>query len=180
MSIVSISEAARLTGKARSTIQTYIKTGKISKTTDNHTGNIGIETSEIIRVFGNISIQNITDTTGSENVVISQQTTGNTTDTTSSNTRNATDKNIEILQLKLENEKLKSVLEAKQETIDTLKSALKLLEYKQPKNDIDTKIMPDKEPEQTLSSPIEAPLIDTMEPVKPSTGFWGGLRKLFK
>lgn len=45
MAIVSISEAARITGKARSTIQSYIKTGKLSKTTDSHTCVVGIDTS---------------------------------------------------------------------------------------------------------------------------------------
>ena len=74
MAIVSISEAARITGKARSTIQSYIKTGKLSKTTDSHTGAVGIDTSELIRYFGRLN------TTPIEHVVseqISQQTTDN-------------------------------------------------------------------------------------------------------
>jgi len=171
MSIVSISEAARLTGKARSTIQAHIKTGKISKTTDHHTGNTGIETSELIRVFGKINIQNTTDTTRSENVATSQQTTGNTTDTTEHHTSTTTDQNIEILQLKLENDRLKSVLEAKQETIDTLKSALKLLEYKQAKDDLgNTDTIPDKEPE---------PPLNEVETTGNEKGLLGRFKKLF-
>ncbi len=51
MAIVSISEAARLTGKSRTTIQRPIKTGKLSKCTDG-SGYEGIATSEILRVFG--------------------------------------------------------------------------------------------------------------------------------
>lgn len=164
MSIVSISEASRLTGKARSTIQAHIKTGKISKTTDHHTGNIGIETSELIRVFGEINIQNTTDATHSKNVAISQQTTDH-------HTGHATDQNIEMLQLKSENERLKAVLEAKQETIDTLKSALKLLEHKQTMNTVDnTDPIPTKEPE---------PPLNEVEATGNEKGFLGRLKKLF-
>ncbi|WP_444822903.1 hypothetical protein, partial [Vibrio parahaemolyticus] len=54
MALVSISEAARLTGKARSTLHKYIKQGKLSTTTDKNTGSKSIETSELIRVFGKI------------------------------------------------------------------------------------------------------------------------------
>lgn len=170
MSIVSISEAARLTRKARSTIQAHIKTGKISKTTDHHTGNVGIEISELIRVFGKINIQNTTDATRSENVAISQQTTGNTTDATDHHTGNATDQNIEMLHLKSENERLKAVLEAKQETIDTLKSALKLLEHKQEKDDVhNVDTIPDKEPEPPLNE------VETTG----NLGLLGRLKKLF-
>lgn len=157
MPIVSISEAARLTKKARSTIQTYIKTGRLSKTTDYYTGNTGIEISEIIRVFGNINIQKTTRTTRSIDIENSQKTTDINTVTT--------DQNIAILQLKSENERLKSVLEAKQETIDSLKTALKLLEHRQEK----TEVIPLKEV-QTAS----------IEPPTPSTGFWGGFKKLFR
>ncbi|MBN4756902.1 DNA-binding protein, partial [Escherichia coli] len=55
MALVSISEAARLTGKARSTLHKYIKQGRLSTTTDQNTGKKTIETSELIRVFGKIS-----------------------------------------------------------------------------------------------------------------------------
>jgi len=171
MSIVSISEAARLTRKARSTIQAHIKTGKISKTTDHHTGNTGIETSELIRVFGKINIQNTTDSTRSENVAISQQTTGNTTDTTDHHTGDATDQNIEMLQIKSENERLKAVLEAKQETIDTLKSALKLLEHKQAKDDIGNT--------ETTSIKEVEPSLNEVEATSNEKGLLGRLKKLF-
>ncbi|MBN4886269.1 hypothetical protein H3293_23230 [Providencia stuartii] len=55
MALVSISEEARLTGKARSTLHKYIKQGRLSTTTDQNTGKKTIETSELIRVFGKIS-----------------------------------------------------------------------------------------------------------------------------
>ena len=50
MAIVSISEAARLTGKTRATIHRHINTGKLSKTKDD-AGTIGIDISELIRVY---------------------------------------------------------------------------------------------------------------------------------
>lgn len=124
MTIVSISKAAKITGKARSTIQTYIKAGKLSKTTDN-TGKDGLDTSELIRVFGELSTTGINNTN-------SQQTTlqGNIN-------------NIEINQLKIENERLKILLSEKEERlhdkqahIDSLKQALILLEYKEKKDSV--------------------------------------------
>jgi len=54
MALVSVTEAARLTGKNRATIHRYIKQGKLSQSTD-ATGSKKIETSEIFRVFGAIS-----------------------------------------------------------------------------------------------------------------------------
>jgi hypothetical protein len=48
---VSISEAARLTGKARSTIQRHVQQGKVSKGKDAG-GNPVIDTSELERVYG--------------------------------------------------------------------------------------------------------------------------------
>jgi hypothetical protein len=43
---VNIQQATKLTGKSRATITRHIKSGKLSKTDD------GIETSELIRVYG--------------------------------------------------------------------------------------------------------------------------------
>ena len=51
MALVSKSEAAKLTGKSRTTIHTYVKNGKLSATGGK------IETSELIRVFGELSIE---------------------------------------------------------------------------------------------------------------------------
>lgn len=49
---VTIAEAIKLTGKSRSTIQRYIAAGKLSKTDK------GIDTSELIRVFGELQSPN--------------------------------------------------------------------------------------------------------------------------
>lgn len=54
MALVSVTEAARLTGKNRATIHRYIKQGKLSQSTD-ATGSKKVETSELLRVFGTIS-----------------------------------------------------------------------------------------------------------------------------
>ncbi|EAX6626028.1 DNA-binding protein [Salmonella enterica] len=54
MAQVSVTEAARLTGKNRATIHRYIKQGKLSQVTD-ATGSKKVDTSELIRVFGALS-----------------------------------------------------------------------------------------------------------------------------
>ena len=53
MSKHTISEAARLVGKHRSTIQKHIKEGKLAKIVDDE-GNPYIETSELLRVYQDI------------------------------------------------------------------------------------------------------------------------------
>jgi hypothetical protein len=50
----TISEAARITGKSRSTIHRHIKTGILSKTLDD-SGSPVIDTSELQRVYGSLS-----------------------------------------------------------------------------------------------------------------------------
>jgi len=116
MAIVSISEAAKITGKARSTIQSYIKTGKLSKTTDSHTGVVGVDTSELIRCFGEL----ITTPIGHVvNEQISQQTTLDTT---------AEISKIDVLEKEIEF--LKKIIEEKDEHNKSLKRAIELLEYK--------------------------------------------------
>ena len=50
MSKHSISEAAKIVGKHRSTIQKHVREGKLSKLIDND-GNPYIETSELLRVY---------------------------------------------------------------------------------------------------------------------------------
>jgi hypothetical protein len=54
MALVSVTEAARLTGKNRATIHRYIKQGKVSQVTD-ETGTKKVDTSELLRVFGTLS-----------------------------------------------------------------------------------------------------------------------------
>lgn len=160
MTIVSISKAAKITGKARSTIQTYIKTGKLSKTTDN-SGKEGVDTSELIRVFGELSTTGINNTS-------SQQT-----------TLQDSINNIEINQLKIENERLKILLSEKEERlhdkqahIDSLKQALILLEYKEKKDGIQINHTPtlhdsnltDQSPKDTNAT-LESEQQITTEPV---------------
>ncbi len=125
MAIVSISEAARITGKARSTIQSYIKTGKLSKTTDSHTSVVGVDTSELIRCFGQL----ITTPIGHvANEQISQQT---TPDTTSSTTGEIS----KITVLEKEIELLKKIIEEKDEHNKSLKQAMLMLEHKDQKQE---------------------------------------------
>ena len=58
MARVSISEAARLTKRSRTTIYRYRDEGKISISSD-HQGNPVIDTSELLRVFGEIGLNSI-------------------------------------------------------------------------------------------------------------------------
>ncbi|WP_075358502.1 helix-turn-helix domain-containing protein [Caballeronia sordidicola] len=57
MAVVSISEAARLTGKSRKTIQRYVSDGRISMS-QHVAGRSGIDISELVRVFGELSQSN--------------------------------------------------------------------------------------------------------------------------
>jgi len=114
MALVSISEAARLTKKARSTIQAYIKQGKLSKTTDNNTGVVGVDTSELIRVFGDIKINNPVKTTNHDSGLLIQHTTPNNIN--------------ELQQIKQENAVLKARLEEKELLLKEKDKRLLLLE----------------------------------------------------
>lgn len=58
MALVSISEAARLTGKSRTTVQSYIKQGKLTKCTDSGSAS-KLDTSELLRVFGSFTGQQV-------------------------------------------------------------------------------------------------------------------------
>lgn len=53
MAEISVSKAARMAGKGRSTIQRHIKEGKLSAGKD-ESGNPVIDVSELIRVYGTI------------------------------------------------------------------------------------------------------------------------------
>jgi len=60
MALVSISEASRLTGKSRTTIQAYIKQGKLTRCTDDD-NKPKIDTSELLRVFGAFTVQQLSN-----------------------------------------------------------------------------------------------------------------------
>ncbi|MEY0909289.1 DNA-binding protein [Providencia rettgeri] len=122
MALVSISEAARLTGKARSTLHKYIKQGKLSTTTDQNTGNKSIETSELIRVFGKISNSQTTDSDGVTNASKLQQETPNTTQSLQ----------IKLQLLEQENAHLKAEKELLSKNLDDIRQAMLLIESKLP------------------------------------------------
>lgn len=122
MALVSISEAARLTGKARSTLHKYINQGKLSTTTDKNTGSKSIETSELIRVFGEISNSMTTCSDSVTHVSKQQQETSNDT---------------QLLQTKLqlleqENAHLKAEKELLSKNLDDIRQAMLLIESKLP------------------------------------------------
>lgn len=65
MAKLNISQAAKASGKSRSTIQRYIKNGKLSASHD-ATRNIEIDTTELLRVFGELkrnatALQHVSD-----------------------------------------------------------------------------------------------------------------------
>ncbi len=73
MPLVSISEAARLAGKSRSTLyKTYIETGKLSVVQDSATGKPVVDTSELIRVFG--QLRTTPNTVASTDTIIQDRT----------------------------------------------------------------------------------------------------------
>lgn len=122
MALVSISEAARLTGKARSTLHKYIKQGKLSTTTDQNTGNKSIETSELIRVFGKISNSLTTDSDSVTRVSKLQQETPSATQSLQ----------IKLQLLEQENAHLKAEKELLSKNLDDIRQAMLLIESKQP------------------------------------------------
>ena len=54
MAIVTISEAARLAGKDRRTVQRHVNKGKLSKAAGPG-GFVGVDTSELLRVYGDLA-----------------------------------------------------------------------------------------------------------------------------
>jgi len=125
MAVVSISEAARLTGKSRRTIQRHIGAGKLSKVA----GCDSIDTSDLIRVYGEIKDVSmardnagVTDGEKSHSVAIN-------------GTAVADEKSLKIMELEAKLDKANAIIEgkekllnAKQETIDSLNNAMRLLE----------------------------------------------------
>lgn len=107
MAIVSISEAAKLASKSRRTIQRHIAQGKLSKATD-ATSSIGVDTSELIRVYGVLTKD---DMAHDEPEKMSQADTS--------------EKDTEI-------QHLKEIIAMQKDHIESLKSAMLLLEHKEP------------------------------------------------
>jgi len=125
MAIVSISEAARLTGKDRRTIQRHIAAGKVSHASNGK----GIDTSELLRFYGAFIASSAA---AIKNDHLPHQ--------TAPIAAPAADPEKEAL--KAENKRLSDLLEAKQETIDSLNNAMRLLEDQRQKT-------PSVKPEET-------------------------------
>jgi len=62
MSLVSVAEASRLTGKSRNTIKNHLRTGDLSGTKNLENGIWEIDTSELIRKYGELKIRGADDT----------------------------------------------------------------------------------------------------------------------
>lgn len=115
MAKISISEAARLTGKSRTTLHKLIKTGELSTCHGARNARM-VDISELIRVFGPL------DYRPSEQVsaqVAAQSDTG----------VSAQNEQV-IAQLRQEVEHLKTLVSAKDSHIDSLRQAMLLIEHK--------------------------------------------------
>ncbi|NIG36808.1 DNA-binding protein [Pantoea sp. ICBG 828] len=115
MAKVSISEAARLTGKSRTTLHRLIKTGELSTCSGVRNSKM-IDVSELIRVFGDIS----STVVGQPIEQVSEQR------VTVNDTANAQ----LVHSLKQEVEHLRTLVSAQESHIDSLKQSLHLLEHK--------------------------------------------------
>lgn len=121
MAKVSISEAARLTGKSRTTLHRLIKTGELSTCHGERNARM-LDTSELLRVFGSLArtaAAHDVEQVGEHNVTASQ-----------------TENEQVIRSLKQEVEHLRTLVSAQGSHIDSLKQAMQLLEHKQPLSDI--------------------------------------------
>ncbi|HCA7358528.1 TPA: helix-turn-helix domain-containing protein [Citrobacter freundii] len=121
MAKVSISEAARLTGKSRTTLHRLIKTGELSTCHGERNARM-LDTSELLRVFGSLArtvAAHDVEQVGEHSVTASQ-----------------TENEQVIRLLKQEVEHLRTLVSAQGSHIDSLKQAMQLLEHKQPLSDI--------------------------------------------
>jgi len=116
MALVSISEAARLTGKSRRTLQRHIESGKLTKTYKNSTPKI--DTSELLRVYGEF-IVTVANTTSHASI---------SHDTASNDTLMSQNK---ITLLQQEISYLKKIIDEKEKRNEDLKKAILLLEDKE-------------------------------------------------
>jgi len=109
---VSISEAARLAGKSRTTLHRLIKTGELSVSTGDRNAKM-IDISELCRVFPAVRLS----TGEHQNEQVSEQ---RVTGAEQDNAR-----------LKQEVEHLKTLVSSQQSHIESLKQAMLLIEHKQ-------------------------------------------------
>lgn len=115
MAKVSISEAARLTGKSRTTLHRLIKTGELSTCYGDRNARM-VDVSELLRVFGTLEQRPAEQVSGQVN---EQSDTG----------FSAQGEQV-IAQLRQEVEHLKTLVSAKDSHIDSLKQAMLLLEHR--------------------------------------------------
>jgi len=113
MAKISISEAARLTGKSRTTLHRFIKTGELSTCSGERNAKM-LDTSELLRVFGSFP------GTPSEHVV--EQVTEQRVTVPQVDTEQV------IAPLKQEIEHLKNLVQAQESHIASLKQAMLLIE----------------------------------------------------
>lgn len=111
MAKISISEAARLTGKSRTTLHRLIKTGELSTCHGVRNARM-VDVSELIRVFGPLEYR------PSEQVA------------EQSDTGVSTQNEQVIAQLRQEVEHLKTLVSAKDSHIDSLRQAMLLIEHR--------------------------------------------------
>ena len=116
MAQVSISEAARLTGKSRTTLHRLIKAGELSTCHGERNAKM-LDTSELLRVFGALR--------GLPDEQVFEQVTGQRV------TASLSENEQVVRALKQEVEHLKSLVSAQNSHIDSLKQAMQLLEHKQ-------------------------------------------------
>lgn len=115
MAKVSISEAARLTGKSRTTLHKLIKTGELSTCSGVRNTKM-IDISELIRVFGEVSLPVAEQ--AKEQLSAQRVTPPDTL-------------NEQVVRtLKQEVEHLRILVSAQESHIDSLKQSLQLLEHK--------------------------------------------------
>ncbi|MEQ9769234.1 helix-turn-helix domain-containing protein [Pectobacterium jejuense] len=114
MAKISISEAARLTGKSRTTLHRLIKTGELSTCRGARNARM-VDVSELIRVFGPLEHR------ASEHVV-AQVSEHSDTGVFGQNEQ-------VIAQLRQEVEHLKTLVSAKDSHIDSLRQAMLLIEH---------------------------------------------------
>lgn len=115
MAKISISEAARLTGKSRTTLHRLIKTGELSTCHGARNARM-VDVSELIRVFGPL------ENRPSEQVAIHVS--------EHSDTGVSEQSEQVIAQLRQEVEHLKTLVSAKDSHIDSLKQAMLLIEHR--------------------------------------------------
>lgn len=167
MPIVSISEAAELTGKTRRTIQRHVASGKLSRSIASG-GRVGVDTSELIRVYGQLTSHD-SDTTMSQPVISTVTHKNDANDKRDNERLLKLEHELSLVKVELESEKRR--VQDKQETIDSLKTALKLLEHRQDKSGT---IEPPKEENVSELQKNDISVGDNS-----NTGLFGRLKKLF-